>query len=285
MNSVKDLLLIIFVFTTFFILINQQNFFAGFFFINCAILFGIKKYCDLKQQIIDERNYFIQTLSHDLRVSTIAQIRGLELLQKNFNSDLLNEIQKSCTYTLDMITMLLKNYQFLNNETVIQKEYFNLNEIVEYLESSLKENLNNKNLKFVSDTNIMINADKTLLLKTLKILLENAISNSLSNKNIVLSTKINNNNIHFSLTYSGKTLSYEEQERMFERNTKFSTVGQGIKMNLCKKIIEFHQGKIGVKTLNSNTQEFYFTLPNNKKPHGFYSQNPDIVINLNNYQV
>ena len=45
--------------------------------------------------MIKERDYFINTLSHDLRVSTIAQIRGLDLLEKDSNNnELLTEIKK-----------------------------------------------------------------------------------------------------------------------------------------------------------------------------------------------
>ena len=50
-------------------------------------LFLIIKYILLYQDMLKQREYFIETLSHDLRVSTIAQIRGLELLKKNVSQN------------------------------------------------------------------------------------------------------------------------------------------------------------------------------------------------------
>ena len=76
-------------------------------------LFLIIKYLLLYRDMLKQREYFVETLSHDLRVSTIAQIRGLDLLKKNAlqndnNLELISEIDKSCKFTLDMMTMLLQ---------------------------------------------------------------------------------------------------------------------------------------------------------------------------------
>ena len=50
------------------------------------------KYFRLYKDFEIQKKYFIQTLSHDLRVSTIAQIRGIELLQKIYQNELLASI-------------------------------------------------------------------------------------------------------------------------------------------------------------------------------------------------
>ncbi len=43
-------------------------------------------------------------------------------------------------------------------------------------------------------------------------------------------------NLEVSITYSGNPLSEEECRRMFSNNPRFSTVGHGIKMYMCKKL-------------------------------------------------
>ena len=48
---------------------------------------------------------------------------------------------------------------------------------------------------------------------------------------------------------------------MFSKNSGFSTVGHGIKMLLCKKIIDFHKGKIFVKNNGKDINSFTFTIP------------------------
>ena len=57
----------------------------------------------LKRENIKQRDYFIKTLSHDFRVATLAQLRGIELLAKIKNYDtqqieIIEELNKSCRY-------------------------------------------------------------------------------------------------------------------------------------------------------------------------------------------
>ena len=89
------------------------------------ILFVIMllKYISLYKFCLKQRELFIETLSHDLRVATIAQIRGLELLEKNNSGvvlkDLIQEIKNSCKFSLDMICMLLNTYKYEKGEQVL----------------------------------------------------------------------------------------------------------------------------------------------------------------------
>ena len=254
MSNAKDLLLIILFLSSFFVSMISGNDLIAFLLICIAFLVGIIKYQNLKQELLEERNYFIQTLSHDLRVSTIAQIRGMELLHKNPDKEIIEEVTESCKYTFDMITMLLNTYRFKSKEDFLQKDFFNLTEILKPL---------NKTLSFinVSDKNLWINADKHFLTKALNILITTAMNNSFAKNKVVLKTSKQDENIHIAIIYKGKALSDEEQKRMFDRNPQYSTVGYGIKMNLCKKIIEFHGGKITINSDNENYNIFQIYLP------------------------
>ena len=49
----------------------------------CMITNYMNKYRRIKNEMLKQREYFINTLSHDLRVSTLAQIRGLDLLKND----------------------------------------------------------------------------------------------------------------------------------------------------------------------------------------------------------
>ena len=83
----------------------------------------IFKYIMLYKSMLKERNYLINTLSHDLRVSTIAQIRGLDILQKNYaQEELIQEINNSCHFTLDMINVILNTYRYKKGENFIYQK-------------------------------------------------------------------------------------------------------------------------------------------------------------------
>ena len=57
----------------------------------------------------------------------------------------------------------------------------------------------------------------------------------------------------------------EEYNRIFSEKHVYTTVGHGIKMQLCKKIIDFHSGKIKVSNFENNNNLLTFTIPKSKK--------------------
>ena len=207
------------------------------------------KYILLYKNFIKQQNFFINTLSHDLRISTIAQIRGLELLEKDTSHALVNEIKESCQFTFDMINMLLNTYKYEKREQVISIQKINLvQEIINIYTSKAKE-MKKKNIKFFlkNKYNINFEGDKTGFNKILSILISIAINNAKQNTPILISIKAKNSRFNIKIIYRGLYLTEEEQDRMFSIKPKFSTVGHGIKMLLCKKIIDFHNGKIAYK--------------------------------------
>lgn len=228
----------------------------------------IYKYRSLYKDMIAQREYYIKTLSHDLRVSTLAQIRGLEVLAKSSgNNELLKDINNSCKYTLDMINMLLNTYRFDNNEQVLNYEFFNCSELIKSTCYKLDYKAQEKliNFKFDFEDQNIIEADKEFLTKAVSELIDTSIFNAERNSTIMVIVKKRENNLEFSVVYHGKSLSEEECRRMFCKNPRFSTVGHGIKMHLCKKIIEFHGGEIKVFSTSNDINIFKFTIPSLKK--------------------
>ncbi|MBT0810725.1 hypothetical protein KIH41_05470 [Litoribacter ruber] len=63
---------------------------------------------------------------------------------------------------------------------------------------------------------------------------------------------------------NGKGIEKTEADKIFEfmfQVDNSGTLGAGLGMTICKKIVEIHQGKIGVNTRYGNGSSFYFTLP------------------------
>ena len=154
-------------------------------------LYLIIRNISLYMSLIRQRNYFINTLSHDLRVSALAQIRGLEFLQKNphyirNNKDLLADINNSCKFSLDMMTMLLNTYKFENGEQVLHYEPVSMLEILDKILSENNVEAENKkiriNHKSLSESKVLVY--KFYIEKLFKILISTAIANAYKNSNI-----------------------------------------------------------------------------------------------------
>ena len=232
------------------------------------------KYVSLRRKVVSQQEFFINTLSHDLRISTIAQLRGVELLEKCHKSELINEIKESCKFSLEIINSLLNTYKFEKGESVLNFENFKISNNLFSINTSLQQFIGEKNLQICKniDSQLIIYADKTNIQKAFQILLNTAIlyANKNSLINIVVRKKMNN--IEFSIFYKGQFLSEEEYNRMFSKKLRFSAVGQGIKIQLLKKIIDFHRGFISAKKIGKEFVMFSFSIPQIKTSENKKSQ-------------
>ena len=221
--------------------------------------------------MLKQREYFVETLSHDLRVSSIAQIRGLDLLKKNAlqndnNLELISEIDKSCKFTLEMMTMLLQTYRFEAGEQVLDCKLMFMEDLVKNNTRRLSEEARFKDLKLIYKTfgKSSVYIDENEINKLIYLLLSTVISNAKKSSNVEVTVNSNFKECKVDFIYNGLPLTEEEYRRMFACKPSFSTVGNGIKMHLCKKIIDFQKGKIFVKKYNKDRNQFTFILPKSK---------------------
>lgn len=235
------------------------------------ILFILVKYIFLHKKFVKQREYFIDTLSHSLRVSVLAQIRGMDLLQKKLEGteaeELITEVNKGCRYTFDMITMLLNTYRYQKGDPVLKYETVNLEEIVSSSCEQLEFLAVEKDIEFSLDIEAksLLEADRYGLSKAIYTLLSTAIYNSNKRNYIYVKTKKSIHNIEITVIYHGKSLTKEECQRIFSDNPRFATVGHGIKMHLCKRIVDYHRGEFIVKNCGENKNSFTIKLPLEKR--------------------
>lgn len=224
----------------------------------------IVKYKYLRQQIIRQREYFINTLSHDFRVSTLAQIRGLDLLKNaNGNEELVSNIKDSCQYTLDMITMLLSMYKFENGEESLYYEKFKLSELISECCGNLSEISSEKKVIISGEIENYdyIEADKNGVSKLAMCLISSALINADKNSTIHVNLKKMYNNFEVKISYQGEHWTEEDCRRMFSEGPRYSTVGQSVRMLFCKKMVDAHGGRIYAHKNEDKMNCFSFTLP------------------------
>lgn len=228
MSFEKDLFLIIFVILS-----------------SCFYFFSILQF---KMFIKKQREYFINTLGHDFRVSVIARIRALELIRSNFSPEILEEIKSASENDLDMITTLMETYKLENDKNILSQGVVELSNIINKLILKLEPLIKEKSVNIYTESNLFYAyADKYYITKALMLLFAVVISRSKSGTNILISKIKNNNKLEISVSYTGIPLSDEELSRMNEKSSCFSTVGHGMKMYLFKKIIDSHNGYIKIK--------------------------------------
>ena len=232
-----------------------------------TFFFWIKYRLSVKT-IANDREYFIKTLSHDIRVSLIAEIRGTELLQKykTENCEILENLDKNCRYTLDMISMLINTYKYKNKEITLDYEPLILSDLLIKTSEELVKNAKEKEISFdyLNNTNF-VTADKILIKKAMHIVLSTIIELSDKHQKIECSIKKFKDNVILDLIYNGHSLTKEEYKTMFLGKFHYSAVGLGIKMHLLKNIIDLHSGKIFVQKTNTGKNSFTIILPEYKQ--------------------
>lgn len=228
-----------------------------------------------EKEIERQKEYFIETLIHDLKVPTIAQLRGLELLKSgtlgNLNNDavdLIVQIEASCKYILDMIATVLNTYRFENGQNRLYYEQFDLADLLLECFEQLADETKEKNLTFVykaADCNTTLEADKTEMKKVIILLLQNSILYSNKNEQIIVNITKESNQFKFSITSCGIKLTETDCMKLFDRiashTPKYTAIGNGIGLYLCKKIIDVHKGKIFASTDGTNTNTITFLIP------------------------
>lgn len=231
---------------------------------------------EAEKEIERQKEYFIETLIHDLKNPTIAQLRGLELIKNGIlgsinseQNELLHQIENSCRYILEMISMVLKTYRLENGQKHLIYENINISDLILEVFEEMKHNAKEKNIILMLDMhnieNLTAEADREDLKTVLINLISNAILYSDKFERIIVSVKKIDNFAHFEIINKGIILSERDCQTMFNKtidsSPKYSTIGHGITLYLCKKIIESHKGEIYASTDGIDTNKFTFKLP------------------------
>lgn len=247
-------------------------------------VFNIKKELKLKiqtnrklyEKLVSQRNYFTEVLVHDLKVPTIAQLRGLEILKNETigslaasQKDMISQIEQSCKYILEMISMIIATYKLELDEYDLYYERINLPELLLEGVKDVSPLLQEKDVSFsymATQADAFAEADRAEMKKVITALLSTAIMYSKSGEKILVNITTKNNNLKFSVITRGKALTEEECASMFSycaNNPKYGAVGHDIGLYLSKKIIDAHRGRIYASSDGIATNTFTFIIPQN----------------------
>ena len=233
----------------------------------------------LQENLIKEKESFIQNLTHDLKTPISAQICACKLLYKDnlgelseIKKELVRELFASNKYMLLMIQNVLTKYKYDNNSMKINKKICNLTVDVQKIINDLKYIFENKklNVVFESEQNFEFAFDEIEIKRVLNNLFANAIEHSAENSTIEATLTEKNNEVVFKISNKSKNFSDENLKNIFNKYTTDIThtgkIGFGLGLFICKEIIEAHDGKIrayvkGKKDSDNEKIVFEFKLP------------------------
>lgn len=235
----------------------------------------INKDINLIKEVAAQKETFVATLTHDLKVPTIAQIKALEVILNGSvgklpqeQSEVLGQILNSCRYMLNMISTLLSTYRYEDGIKKINYEEFNfvnlVSECCNEIACLAKEKEQTITIKNNSVENLIC-ADKLEIKRVITNLIANAISYSRKNSPIEISMEDSSQETIFLVNSYNKTIPKAQLEKLFDKYvsdaSKYKKSGIGLGLYLTKQIVTAHNGEVIAESDEINGNTFGFKIP------------------------
>ncbi len=217
------------------------------------------------KKITRNEKSLVASVTHDLKTPASAQYNMLKmLLQGQFGKltpaqyEMVKLTCASTTYTKNLLTTIMSNYELENKTVKLNKTQFDILELTKNIIFENKYLLCDKNLEINfehKNDKYFVTADKLQIKRVLINLLSNAIKYSIENTIITIKIGIKNKKLCFLIKNKSVNNNKIHIQKLFKKFNKIDSTGQnssGLGLYISKKIIEKHRGQIfAFQTKNS----------------------------------
>ena len=228
------------------------------------------------QELLQAKDDFVANVSHELR-TPLASIKGfVKLLRSgkvpdpNDQQEFLERINGSTEHLEHLVGDLLDLSALEAGQMQLDLETIDFGQLIEETLGSLEGLIHQKRLTLVPACpvgSILLTGDRRLLRQVLVNLVGNAIKFSDANSEVRVAASQDDNQVLTEVIDRGPGIAPGSLPRLFDRffksdgPAKRSGAGTGLGLFIAKKIVEAHDGEIGVRSELGQGSTFYFTLP------------------------
>lgn len=233
----------------------------------------------LSQQKAEEsamlKTEFLNNLSHEIRTpmngilgfSNLLTETNLDATQQNYISIL----KKSSNQLLQIMDDILEISALETQQIQLNESEFRINDIMGELYATYAKKANEKNLSFyqekgLPDAQSTIRADKDKLVKTLSILLDNALKFTIKGS-VEFGYTVDQQSIIFYVKDSGVGIAKQNFDMIFERFSQEEklyadkTGGLGLGLSISREYAKLMKGSISLESVKGKGSTFYFRIP------------------------
>ncbi len=227
------------------------------------------------------KDVVLHTVAHDLRTSVMGNLMVLQNLLKNqglapesasclipIPQSIIERMIQGNDRQLAMIDSLLEIHCCKNQGIVLHLEMTRFSKLLDTIILELQPmlNQNQATLKNLVPQDLpLVMADKTRLQRVLKNLFTYSLQNNLPELNFTLKATIADKMIRIQIQNDGVGMNKLESDRLFDLYVPdpqaSCSIDIGLKMYLCRQIIQAHGGEMGVISNTKRGLTFWFTLP------------------------
>lgn len=223
-----------------------------------------------------QKDRLISIIAHDLRNPFNSILGFSELIQEEMHSYEPADIRRyagmirtSAQQTLQLLTSLLEWSRFQEGRVEFNPDRQSLRSIVLEALQILLFQSNQKNIRIhlQISANLMVMADRTMIVTVLRNLVSNAIKFTHPKGEIWLDAHESEGLIHVQVRDSGVGMSAEKVDKLFRIDTWITTpgtrdeMGSGFGLILTKEFVEKHNGRVWAESAEGTGSTFTFTLP------------------------
>lgn len=226
-----------------------------------------------RQEIENMRKELVANVSHDLR-TPLASIHGyIEtlLMKKGSLSDekfdkYLRTTLRSTEKLRYLVDELFELSKLESKERQLQAEAMSATDLIHDVMNNFKISAGEKNIDLLADVSLdlpRVHADIALLDRVLQNLIGNSIKFCNEGDRICVSAKKEGNKIRICVEDTGEGISQEELPYVFDRFHRGGTkkIGSGLGLAIVKGVLELHNSKYEVKSIEGKGTAISFTLP------------------------
>jgi signal transduction histidine kinase len=229
------------------------------------------------------KSAFLANMSHEIRTPMNGILGFSELLEDETDEQTRTQYLKMIQSNGDNLMKLLNDLMDLSKieagELSLSFSNFSVNDMFIELEKSYKLELEKRHrsnvqlIAEISDTDLIVYSDPYRIRQVLCNFLSNAVKFTVQGK-IILSCRLENNEVVFSVSDTGTGIPESDQKNIFERFTKYNyqwlnSEGSGIGLSISEKIVGILNGRIWFTSVYGEGSCFYFSIPkrNHEKQH------------------
>lgn len=223
------------------------------------------------------KSEFLANMSHELRTPLNSIFGFSQLLNERVQGELnekqasyVSNIMKSSKHLIELINDILDLSKVEAGKMKLEREEFNIADLVEDTVSSMKPLAKNKNTDLITDIRISdseIYADRKKIKDILYNLLSNAVKFTPENGRVSIKVNCDNETLDIEVSDTGIGISEMDQKKIFEPFRQVNSFmtrefeGTGLGLAIVKRYVELHSGTLSLKSEPGKGSTFSFDIP------------------------
>ena len=219
-----------------------------------------------------QREDILNFVAHELRnplTNIMLNIDWMDQLCKEKDvdgfGDFISRTKRNAERLKKLVNELYNSTKLISGNYDLQGEVFDFDELAEETVAAIRLAHPDYDIELRGKAELTLSADKDKLMQVLTNYLTNAVKYSGGNTHIEVSVAVRDGSLVVAVTDRGKGIPAKELPFVFNRFYRAEKTrnleGLGIGLFLSRQIVEAHQGRTWVESVEGEGSTFYFSLP------------------------